>query len=138
MEYWYFVTGPKHWLDLHETHMQSQLFYIPGIAPTGQTFQQGMNGILEPIKLFRFIFPREGLPIVMNTLGNGLNRGLKLNTAGIALRKLLGLKEIPKVPNSSIIKLNASMDFLNIIPLGIKDDGPDRIMETTGVKQELI
>lgn len=138
MEYWYFATGPKHWLDLHVTHMQCQPFFIPGIAPNGQNFQQAMMGILEPVVLFRYIVPEAGMPLVVNTLGNKKkNQGWGLSAAGMALRKTLGLKEIPDYPETAA-KLNVSLDHINLIPLGIKDDGPDRLMYPTGVKQEPI
>ena len=124
-------------MDLHIEYMQSQLMFIPGVAPNGQTFQQEMKMIYEPIQLVRCIFPREALPVVVNTLGGAADKGIVMNAASSAMRKILGLQEIPPMyPNN--VKLPVSVDYLNIIPLGIKDDGPDRTMATTGVKQEPI
>jgi len=137
MEYWYAITGPKHWQELHAAHMQSVDMFIPATAPNGQTFQQGIKGIYEPIQIVRYIFPREALPIVVNTLGSQPDKGILQNLGMEALRKMIGLQDIPVVEKSAA-RLPVSMDFLNIIPLGIKDDGPDRLIFPTGVKQEPI
>ena len=131
------MTGPKHWQDLHIAHMQSIDAYIPATAPNGQTFQQGMKLICEPIQLIRVVTPRAVMPALISTLGSARDRGTILNTFSMAFRKILGLQEIPpQAPNS--FKFPVSTDYLNIIPIGIKDDGEDRIMATTGVKQEPI
>ena len=139
MEYWYMATGPYHWMKLHEAHMQSQPFVLPAKTAQGQTVEQQMHGILEPVQLYRYVIPREGLPLVMNTLGaerkdvpNGLNLQAK------ALRIALGLSKFPNVlpEGGTLAKMPVSVQHLQIIPLGIKDDGPDRIMATTGAKQE--
>lgn len=138
MEYWYFLTGPKHMQDLHATHMQSVNFFIPAIAPNGQSIQHQIKSGFEPVQLIRFVFPREAMPLVVNTLGTENKKGFALNAAGLALRKSLGLKDIndywkPEMKNDA--KMPVSLDYCHIIPLGIKDDGEDRIMQT-GVKQE--
>lgn len=137
MEYWYAMTGPKHWQDLHIAHMQSVDLFISGTAPNGQAFQQGIKGIYEPIQLVRYIVPREAMPLVINTLGGNKDKGTIMNTFSSAFRKILGLQEIPQIPAMNV-KLPVSTDYLNIIPIGIKDDGEDRIISTTGIKQEPI
>src|SRR3990167_4423124 len=71
MEVYYAATGPKNWLDLHETHMQSQQMWLPYTATNGQVMQQAMMGILEPIMLYRYVIPKAALPIVMKTLTDG-------------------------------------------------------------------
>lgn len=137
MEFWYAATGPYHWLKLHETHMQNQPLFIPAVAANGANFQQGMNGNFEPIQLYRFIVPRNAMNVVLNTFApyKGKSTGVNIMTA--TLRKALGLLPIPEHQQTAV-KLNASFDYLNIIPIGIKDDGEDRVMFPTGTKQEPI
>ena len=143
-EVYYAATGPYHWLKLHETHMQCVPFWINGVGPQGQKITQEIKGALEPIMLYRYVLPRDGVPIVLKTLGADSIKnqfGIALGTA--ALRKALGLQDIGDymkenkidLPN---IKLPVSMDYLRVIPIGVKSDGEDRIMGPTGVRQEPI
>ena len=137
MEYWYAATGPYHWLKLHETHMQGQSFFINGISPNGKGFTQEMKGILEPVMLYRFIVPKDAMPLVINTLGDGsTDKPNGLNMQAWALRKALNLEKIPKLDKTDA-KMPVSMDHMQIIPIGIKTD-PERIMGATGVKQEAL
>ena len=141
MEYWYTLTGPKHWQDLHIANMQSVDMFISGISPNGREFQQPMKMICEPVQLIRLVFPRTALPYVQNTLGRTPDRGIIQSAGLFALRQMIGLKEIPPMPTNgegSPIKMQVSTDYLNIIPLGIKEDGEDRLMNPTLVKQEPI
>lgn len=131
------ATGAMHWLKLHETHMQSQDFVIPAVAPNGQQFSTQMKGMLEPIMLYRYVFPEAALPYVINTLGdNNKDKPNALNAQAWALRKALNLKKIPDSPNTDV-KMPVSMEHLQIVPIGIKED-PTRIMNSSGVKQEAI
>ena len=61
-----------------------------------------------------------------------------VNYAVIALIQLeLGSQVGQNIPAMNPdVRLDVSTDYMHIIPLGIKDEGPDRIMATTGVKQE--
>ena len=131
------ATAPYHWLKLHETHMQGQSFWIKGTAPNGQSFNQEMKGMLEPVQLYRYVFPKEALPLVVNTLG-GHNKPIPngLKTQSWALRKALNLQKIPDIPKTDV-KMPISQDHTQIIPIGIKED-PERIMGATGVKQEAL
>lgn len=131
------ATGDMHWMNRHETHMQSQNFYLTATAPNGQKFQQPVMGMLEPIKLFRYVFPKECLNIVLNTLNRGgaaLPNGLNLQA--FALRKALGLKPIPEYTKTDA-KMPVSMEHIQIVPIGIKEDA-EGIISTTGVEQEKI
>lgn len=128
------ATGPMHWLKLHETHMQGVDFFINAIAPSGQHFQQGMKGMLEPVMLYRFIFPRDALPMVANTLKEEPNDLKVFNAQAWALRKAINLQKIPEFPSTNA-RMPVSLDHVRVMPIGIKDDGDDRVM-ITGVKQE--
>ena len=131
------ATGPYHWLKLHETHMQGQSFFINGVTPNGKKFDQEMKGILEPVMLYRFIVPKEAMPLVVNTLGDGkADKPNGLNLQAWALRKALNLDKIPDYPKTDV-KMPISKDYMQIVPIGIKED-PERIMGATGVKQEAL
>ncbi|MBI4092278.1 MAG: hypothetical protein HY427_03695 [Candidatus Levybacteria bacterium] len=140
MEFYYIATGPKHWLDLHISHMQSVDFYLDGIAPNGQKVQQHVKGGLEPVQLYRFIFPKPAMPFVLSTFDEHINKPV-VNGLGLqawALKKALGLKDIPKDRSLySDAKMKISKDYLQILPIGIKEDD-EGIMGSTGMKQEKI
>ena len=136
-EFWYMATGPMHWMKLHEIHMQGQDFFINATAPNGSKFAQQMKGILEPVNLYRFIVPKEAMPMVINTLNRGdaaIPNGL--NMQAWALRKALNLDKIPQLEPTAA-KMPVTMDHIQIVPIGIKED-PERIMGATGVKQEAL
>lgn len=131
------ATGDPVWMNRHKANMMSQPFYITGTGPNGQVFQQPMIGMLQEIKLFRYVFPKEGLNLVLNTLnrdGAPLPNGL--NTQAWAMRKALGLKPIPEYVKGPA-KMPVSMENIQVVPIGIKED-VDRIIATTGTKQEAL
>lgn len=131
------ATGPMHFMKLHEIHMQSNDFFLNATGPDGKKIVQQMKGILEPVMLYRYVIPKEGLNIVTNTLGDG-TRDMPngLNAQAWAMRKALGLAKIPPLPSYGMgPKLPVSMDHLQIVPLGIKED-VERMMAQTGVVQE--
>lgn len=138
MEFYYLATGPYHWLKLHETHMQGQQFYLPAMKADGMTIQQPLIGMLEPIQMYRYVFPKECLPIVAKTLKADADNPLysKLKTQLWAMRKMIGLKEAPKTGLPGIT-LPVSTQHLQIIPIGIKDDEVG-IFEPNGMTQEKI
>lgn len=136
MEVYYMATGAQHWLDLHATHMQGQSHFISGISPNGQPIIQELKGMLEPIRLYRYVFPKESLNLVLNTLtrkGAPLPNGL--NTQAWALRKAMNLKPIPDFVES--VAMSVSKDHVQIVPIGIKED-EEGIIPTTGVMQEKV
>ena len=131
------ASGPYHWLKLHETHMQSQVFNIKGIAPNGQEFTQNIHGALEPIQLYRYVFPKAALPLVLKTFETDTKVPPNgLNMQAWALRKMLNLKEIPKDPLPGV-KMSVTTNFLQLVPIGIKED-EDRLILKTGVFQEAL
>lgn len=135
MEFWYMVTGAMHQVKLHEIHMQGQDFFINATAHNGQKFQQQMKGALEPIQLYRYIFPKEALPVVQNTLNTNTGHIPNgLNLQAWALRKAFKLDKVPE-QEPIIPKMHVHTDHLQIIPIGIKPD-PEGVIPATGVDQE--
>ena len=132
------ATGAMHKVKMFETTMQCQSFYIDGIAPNGNKFQQRMLGMLEPISLYRYVFPKEGLPTVMKTLNcdnpDRVPNGLNMQAWG--LRKALNLDPLPKIDLPDV-EMPIVKDDMQIVPIGIKVD-EERVMTATGVKQEAL
>ena len=113
------ATGPKHKMDLFETTMQSQPFYLSATLSNGQLVQQPFLGILEPINLYRYVMPKEGLGIVLSTLGADREKAPNgLDLQAWALRKALNLQSIPKGPYTDL-KMPIAMENINltIIPI---------------------
>jgi hypothetical protein len=137
-ELWFMAAGAKHWMNLFEANMQSQPFFISGVGANGEKFQTSMLGMLEPIQLYRYVLPKEGIGLTMKTLGFDKENLLRQRFSPQLwmLRKALGLKDFPKLdlPN---VKMPVSTEYLQIIPVGFKED-VERVMQSTGVSQEAI
>src|SRR3990167_3979753 len=92
-ETWFAASGPYHWLKLFESQMQSQLMNLKGTNPNGFPVNHEFYGILEPVNLYRFITPKEALPIVLKTLGADVKTNIIPHAALWAIRKAFGLRE---------------------------------------------
>lgn len=142
-EVYFVATGPLHWLKEFEDHMKTQPFVIDGRGPTNQPFTQTMSGLMEPIQLYRFIYPESPATdaYVIKTLSRG-----KLGSPGqvglalpiFALRKALGLKEIPDVGdiNAGPV-MPVPTEHLQIALIGYKND-EEGVIPTTGVFQRKV
>lgn len=129
-------TGAKHWQDLFMANMQSQPFYLKAVGPDGKRVDQSLLGIFEPVQMFRYVIPKEGLGIALKTLNVDQENLLKQRFSPQlwAMRKALGLKEIPKI-DLPTFRMPVATENLQIIPIGIKED-ETRVMTGTGVTQE--
>lgn len=142
MEVYFAATGPLHWLKQFENQLEAQSFSIPYLDPIGRQMSQYMGGLLEPIQLYRFIVPKDAMPLVLRTLNVGAPSTAK-NAIGsiplLALRKMMGLKEIPPDPANTNYRdgprLAVNTEHVQIVPIGIKEDKV-RMMAPTGVVQE--
>lgn len=134
MEYWFLTTGAKHNRDLFVSQMQAQPFVLNAQAANGQKFQQTIFGMLEPVELWRYVFPKEGQGVVLSTLAKGRVTPPGMGPALWAMRKGLGLKEIPPANEIPEVKMAVKTDDMWIVPLGIKEDR--NILLDNGVTQE--
>lgn len=75
---------------------------------------------LLPFGVVEYIFPKESLDVVLNTLIVEENRYNIKDFMFSMLRKVLHLKKIPKYSKEN--KLVWIKDNVNIIPLGIRED----------------
>lgn len=146
------ATGAKHWVDLFEANMQSQSFWLPITKPDGQTGSQQLFGILEELKMYRYVIPQGAAPIVLKTLNfdaictnsiSSKSGNFPISDSILyAVRKALGLKKpdvfaltgTNELPN---ITLPVTKQYIRIIPVGIKED-ETRVMTESGLKQEAI
>lgn len=115
------TTGAKHHRDLFVSQMQGHTFTLAGKDAIGNDIKQSLYGMLEPVELWRYVFPKEGLKIVTKTLNGERELSPAMKRQTWALRKAIGLKEIPRdnLPN---VKLPVVTDHMQIVPVGIKED----------------
>lgn len=128
------ATSAKHWLDLFESQMQAQPFHLAGTDPMGNPISTTMFGMLEPINLYRFVFPKEAKGIVFKTLRADEKHSPIPFPVKWSLQKALGLKEVDKkdIPN---VSLPVKRDNMHIVFLGYKED-PVGMFTENGVVQE--
>lgn len=132
----YFIaSGAKHHMDLFETHMQSQVVTVNGIAADGTNIHQKIFGMLQPVKLYRYVIPKEVVPAALKTLRADQKNPNIPSLAKFGLKKALGLNDVSKYEISDVT-MNVNTDFVNLEVLGVRDD-PTRIV-LNGVKQEAI
>jgi hypothetical protein len=133
MEIYFAASGVKHELDLFESIMQSQPFNLP-FKKDGKEFKQPYYGILAPLKLYKFVFPKEHLNEVVKMLGLD-NEGYKqFNLQATALRKIMRAKKLPKIPKDTPQRFFPKLN-LAIKGIGYKEDKP-LIYEVDGHKVE--
>lgn len=138
MEAYFLATGAMHNMKMFETHMQSQPFYLNTIQANGQPAGITMFGMLEPLMLYRYIFPKEAKGLVLSTLNFNKNIHQPLPTPILwSIRKALGLRQAEQNEVAQHKELPVFKKDLHIIPLGIKDD-ETRLFHESGVTQEAI
>ena len=86
-----------------------------------------------PFGLIDYVFPRESINLVLNTLISEDNRYQIPKSVLAVLRKTLGLKKIPEYSkeNKMLSCLDSGSIFVNVIPIGIKEDA-----DIVGTKQD--
>jgi hypothetical protein len=142
-EVYFAATGPLHWMKQFEQYMEANAFYIPYTLPNGQVASNTLSGLMEPIQLYRFIFPDS--PPARNFVLKTLMRGkigspgqLGLSLPIFALRKALGLKEIPDIGDVNVGPvMHVPTEHLQIAMIGFKED-PTSVIQPTGVLQERV
>jgi len=123
MELYFAASGVKHELDVFETQMQCIPFGLPFKTKEGDEMIQPIYGMLSPIKLYRYVFPKEYLDEVIKTLG--LETAHKYyssyNLQATALRKILRAKKLPKPKEEAKPRLINKFN-VGIIGIGYKED----------------
>lgn len=125
MHFTFAASGHSRWLQTFEEYLKTRIFPMPVTMPDGSTVMQNVESALRPIQLYEFIFPKEHLDVVLNTLakdGEDRPRGKSLGLPLAMVRKALHLKKIPKKRDPSKGKLAIIDQHVRIVPIGIRYD----------------
>jgi len=123
------ASGIKHELDLMTKFLETRAFNLPYKDKDGKDGVVVLQGQLRPIQLYDFIFPRDSLDQVLNTLKpetgkiNGWGKsGYQTILAG--LRKAMKLKKVPKADTSKGMfhYPHALTKNVRIVGIGIRED----------------
>jgi hypothetical protein len=134
MELYFLASGVKHELDYFENQMQFMHFNLPFKTADGKEMIQPLYGLLAPIQLYKFVFPKEYLDEVLKTLdlpneGNYLSQ---FDAQAFALRKILRADKIPK-PKADVQPRRFHRGNIAIKGIGIK---PDEEVTMNGMTHE--
>lgn len=118
MELYFSASAVKHRLDFFETQMQC-LRFPRHLKKGNKKTTDIIYGMLEPIKLYRYIFPENNLHCVLNTLGIPHPNYSMFNKQSFLLRKALNAKKIPKA-DSTVPPVLIDRDNIAIKEIGLK------------------
>lgn len=116
MKLFFFMRGPKHAQDRFIGELQGKYFDYP--TDKGK-FVLGTN--VQPVTLWCLGFPKDGLQLMLNTIKpDSYHKATKAMAFG--LRKLLGLKKVPK-RDKSIEGYPICDHASELVVIGLKEDG---------------
>ena len=131
MHFTFGITGKKTDVDETIKWLETRTFMMPFTDKKGKKFVQPISAVVRPIQFYDYIFPREYLHQVLNSLN--MNKGNtnqipthnakgKFKTHLAMLRKILKLKKIPE-PDKSKGTFHFPMNLATrIVGIGIRDD----------------
>jgi len=125
----FFAEGVKHDLDEFEKWLETRAFSLPHTNTDGTKGATNIAGALRPRRFYTFVFPREHLDLVLNSLqpencevSRVDNKGTKILKAPLTLlRKLFRLKKIP-IPDEKKGIFPIYKNNVRLVGLGIRDD----------------
>lgn len=132
METYFLASGVKHELDLFESIMQSQVFHLP-FEKDGKKYSKPVYGILAPIRLYKFVFPKESLDEVVKMLDLDKESYKQFNLQAAFLRKIMRAKKFNKPKDDTPARFKPTGLNLAIKGIGYKEDKP---IEYNGIKHE--
>jgi len=132
----YFVTrGKKNEIDEFAKWMETRNLSMPVYKADGTSENMLIECQLRPVQLWEFVFPKENLDVVLNTLRlpsenpsefrDGKSTFKMFDSKLFALRKMLGAEKIPE-PNKDAGVMFMPFDRIkniNIMGIGIREDG---------------
>ena len=120
---YFLASGVKHELDFFESYMQTHPFKMPYYdKKTGKKKgDKWVFGILAPIKLYKFVFPKEYLNEMVKTMGFDKEAYPMFDVQRDFLRKIMKAKKLPKIPKDTKPRLFPSLN-LALKPIGYKED----------------
>lgn len=115
------ATGAIHNIDVFEARMSTLPLMLP-FEKDGKKYKQPMFGMLEPVKLYRYVFPKEHLDEILKTLDFPENVNYKrFDKQKLFLRKALGLKKTP-IPKEDAQPFLIHKMGVALKDIGIKED----------------
>lgn len=137
MEVFFLATGVYHELDFFEQQLRFEKFLMPYYDPRDKKNKKDIvHGMLSPIKLYRYVFPKEYKDEVIAMLGLDDTHYQKQKKQAFVLRKALGLKKIPKAKEGTR-KRALKNCHVNLLPIGFKED-VDNITDLDGTIHEAL
>ena len=122
MELYFLATGVYDKLALWETTMQGKKFNLPYKDKKGNKKIQEFYGMLEPIRLYRYIFPKEYRDSVLNMLSLPSAKVYPgFNSRAEVLRRIMKAKKIP-TPDINAKRIPHIQLPIAIQGIGIKED----------------
>ena len=126
MHFVFMASGIKHELDQVEKYLETMPCKLPFKTADGKEGSSIIQAALRPIRLYQYVFPRDDLNIILNTLNvetNLKSANWSMPNSYLAmLRKAMKLKKIPepdKTAGQFPFPKPCNVRFLGI---GIKED----------------
>lgn len=139
----YFATRGNSWdVDFLIARLKTLVhtWEIEDIA-TGKVTKEHRFGILRPVQLWEYAFPKQDLDIVMNSLNLSHPNGAgyhekKIGLMAASIRMALGAKPLPKPKSTKFFPMPVeNMKNIQIIPIGVRED---KMIEYDGKRHEAI
>ena len=136
MELYFAATGNIDRLNFFEDQLKTLRMMLPFTTKEGKKMLQPIYGNLQPLRLYRYVFPKEALDRVLKTFNFPLDGGnySGFNTRAMVLRKILKAKKIPPVSEEAK-PVYMDLENIGLIGIGIKEDG--EITDETGTHEAI-
>lgn len=124
MELYFLACGAMHRRMIFEQRLNTIPMVLPFKDKDGTEKIQPIYPMLQEIKLYRYVFPKDHLDTVVKTLEfqPGLIKNYnEFNLRATALRKIMKAKKIPE-PKADVEPYMIDKENIALIPIGIKED----------------
>ena len=119
--------GKKQCVDQFIGDLMAQKYALPFTDNKGKKMKMYIDGNLQPIQLWSYVFPEEEKDVVLTTLDFDkplrYENTFKTRMSLAALNKALGGSKIPKFDTSK--KLLWAKENVSIVPIGVRYDIKD-------------
>lgn len=126
MELYFAATSQIHKLDLFESRLRTIPTMLPIKTAEGKQVAQPMYAMLEPIRFYRYIFPRGHRDQILKSLGLPKKKVddnySAFDKQAWLLRKALNAKKIPEPEDNGAIPFLLNLDNIAIKGIGIKEE----------------
>jgi hypothetical protein len=125
------LNGIKKDLDEVVKWLETRVFMLPVKEADGKETTLPVTANLQPIQFFKYSIPKEAMPSVIKALNpktqvnltDGKGKHILKNSIKL-IRKMLGLKPIPKVDENvkGMLMPDGLLNNIRVIGVGYKDD----------------